>query len=98
MPKKTTSLNEAVLLSLGLAALARERAEKLISALAKEGKTAWNNQAKLRAEIAKRGEKELQALLKTAQKAADDALKMMSATTQREFNALRKKVGGAKRK
>lgn len=85
-------MQESLELGLGVASVARERAEEFVEYLAKEGKSAIRDQAKLRARLVARGEKEYRAMARGYENAVRKVLKAMSVPTRSEFEALKRKV------
>ncbi|MBI2551166.1 hypothetical protein HYV73_02360 [Candidatus Uhrbacteria bacterium] len=96
MAKKFT-IEEPLLISLGVASLAKERAEDFLEFLMKEGKLAVEDQAKMRQKLAAQGEKEYQAMSKWYEKAVRETLKILNIPTRSEFESLKRKVTGKKR-
>lgn len=95
--KKKISLQESLTLGMGIASIAKERAEDFIEYIAKEGKTAIKDQGKLRARLMARGEKEYHAMARGYDRAVRKTLKTLNVPTRSEFEALKRKVEGKKK-
>lgn len=95
--KNKISLQESLALGMGVAAVAKERAEDFIEYLAKEGKTAIKDQGRMRARLMARGEKEYAAMARGYDNAVRKALRALNVPTRSEFEALKRKVEGKKK-
>ncbi|OGL66555.1 hypothetical protein A2856_02605 [Candidatus Uhrbacteria bacterium RIFCSPHIGHO2_01_FULL_63_20] len=95
---KKMKLEEPLFIGLGVAALAKERAQDFLDYLVKEGKLAAKDQAKMRKELAARGKKEYRTMSGGYDKAVRETLKMLDIPTRSEFEALKRQVAGKKKK
>lgn len=95
---KKPILEDAFILSLGLASIVKDRAADFVEFLVKEGKLAVKDRQKLRNQLASQGEKEFRMMKKVYEKSLATALKAMNVPTRKEFNALKKKVDKEVRK
>lgn len=89
---KPSSVEQALFLSLGAAATARERLTDFIDYLIKEGKAATTDRDKLMKQLHAKGETEYNKMKKTYESAIHASLKAMDIPTRKEFDALRKEV------
>lgn len=85
-------LEDAFLMSLGLASMAKERAAEVLEYMVKEGRLAAKDQAKLQKRLVAQGEKEYQAMRRSYEASLGTALKALNVPTRKEFEALKKKV------
>ena len=89
---KSSPVEQALFLSLGAAATARERLTDFIDYLIKEGKSATPDRDKLMKQLNVKGEAEYKKMKKTYESAINASLKAMDIPTRKEFEALRKEV------
>lgn len=90
--EKKIGLDEALLVGLGVAAMAKEQAEDFLNFLRKEGRLASKDQAKLRKQLVARGEKEYRAMTKGYGAAVKRTFEILNVPTRSEFEALKRKV------
>ncbi len=91
-------LEEPLLIGLGIASLAKERTKDFLEFLMKEGKLAAKDQAKMRKKLVAQGEKEYRAMSKGYEKAVRETMNMLNVPTRSEFEALKRKVEGKKKR
>ena len=89
---KPSPVEQALFLSLGAAATARERLTDFIDYLIKEGKAATTDRDKLMKQLNVKGEAEYKKMKKTYENAIHATLKAMDIPTRKEFEALRREV------
>ena len=89
---KPSPVEQALFLSLGAAATARERLTDFVDYLIKEGKSATTDRDKLMKQLNVKGEAEYKKMKKTYENAINASLKAMDIPTRKEFEALRKEV------
>ncbi|TAK03809.1 hypothetical protein EPO34_01445 [Patescibacteria group bacterium] len=95
---KKLKLEEPLMLGLGVASLAKERAADFLDYLLKEGKLAAKDQARMRKDLAARGKTEYRAMSTGYGKAVRETLKTLDIPTRSEFEALKRRVAGKKKK
>ncbi|OGH73756.1 MAG: hypothetical protein A3C90_01145 [Candidatus Magasanikbacteria bacterium RIFCSPHIGHO2_02_FULL_51_14] len=92
-PAKPVKIEDALLVGLGAAGVARERATDFFEYLIKEGKLAVKDKQKLRKKLTTKGEKELHMMTKVYESAVKSVLHTLNIPTRSEFEALKRRVG-----
>ncbi|MFA5800650.1 MAG: hypothetical protein WC840_06910 [Candidatus Peribacteraceae bacterium] len=93
---KPSPLEEALFLSLGAAATARERLTDFIDYLIKEGKTTTTDRRKLQKQLETKGRKEYRKMRQVYEQSVQSALRTMGIPTRKEFEALRREMTTSK--
>lgn len=95
MPK-SSPFEEALFLSLGAAATARERLTDFLDYLIKEGKAATTDRRKLQKQLEAKGQREYRKMKQVYEQSVQSALKTMGIPTRKEFEALRREMAKPK--
>lgn len=95
MPKKI-KLENTLLIGLGAASIAKERAQDFVDFVLKQGKLAAKDQKKLRSKLIKQGQREYASMSKAYEKAVRQTLAALNIPTRSEFEALKRKVSKKK--
>ena len=90
-------LEDTLLIGLGVASLAKGRMKEVLSYLAKQGKLATKDQAKMQKKLIEQGKREYTVLSKGYEKAVRQTLKMLNIPTRSEFEALKRTVARNKK-
>ena len=94
---KPSPFEEALLLSLGAAATARDSLSDFIDYLVKEGKTATTDREKIRKELESKGQMEYRKMQKVYEQSVHAALRAMDIPNRKEFEALKREVAKSKK-